>query len=161
MPTPSRAAISKICERFKIPAERFQPVSISTGSLIHDAIIDTFCRPKSEGLLWDKLKDAPYEIRFIGGFPFEIFFQLVEPDDKFWLIIEETDKDRYKYWYYDGYIKEIVRILKKLKRPGEIYLVSKQCSWLFCVSDSCALMATGEPMYQKLVDLGNSEKIFL
>jgi hypothetical protein len=155
MQTSSRIEISKICQKFNIPDERFEPVSIHKGILIQDTILDLFCRPNSSGLLWERLTDT-FEMQFIGKFPIDTFLSLVDHNEKIWLLIEETVSTQHKYWLYDGYIKVIVKVLKKTKRGGEVYIVSKKCDWLLCLTSNSCVIAAGKAMTEKLTNLAGS-----
>lgn len=151
-----RKKIADICQKLKIPAERFDPVSIPKGNLITDTIIDLHCRPKHEGLIWERLTDG-YEIIIIDSFPLAITSVLIDNADKVWLILEEEVDGQPKYWVYDGRIKTILRVLRKARKRSEVYLSPKDCEWLISLNKDQHIILSGKVLYDKLWKLANSE----
>ncbi|KIC94405.1 DUF6756 family protein [Flavihumibacter solisilvae] len=151
-----RKRIADTCQKLKIPAERFDPVSIPKGNLITDTLIDLHCRPKYAGFIWERLADG-YEVVIIDSFPLVVTSALIDPAEKVWLILEEEVDGNHKYWVYDGRIKTILRVLRKIKKRSEVYVAPKDCEWLISLNKDQHIILSGKVLYDRLWKLADSE----
>ena len=130
--TALRKEISEICEQLDISDELFAPVSIQDWQKIQNKIFEKFTYPDYLGRISERLKGDTYSIQSHYIYPFDQLLNLIDHSEKIWLFLNETVVEFDKYWFCDGYIKEIVLILRETMRSDEVYIVSKKYEWLLC-----------------------------
>ena len=150
--TPLRKEISKICQELAIPEERFKEISIHDWQPIQENIFNKFYDSNRE-----QLKGDTYSIQFLYNYPFDQLLHLVDHDEKVWLFLDETVRERGKFWFYEGYIKDIVKILLETTQSREVYIASKKYEWLLCVNQHDYIIASGKEMGDKLLKLENAK----
>jgi hypothetical protein len=148
--SPLRTQISQICKQLSIPKERFKPVSLNEWENIQGKILEKFSYPNHTGWIWERLKGDTYAIQFDYDYPIDQLIRLVDHSEKVWLFLNETVSERNKYWYYDGYIKDIVSVLGETTQTDEVYVTSRKYEWLICINHHDYIIATGNKMVQKL-----------
>lgn len=91
---------------------------------------------------WENLKDD--NIRFmipeIAGYNY--LHYLVNPHEKLYLVISDSDRDPTKQWIYEGYIAPIQYVLSNLSKV-EYYIVSKKYDWLLAENHHNIMIASG------------------
>ena len=150
--TPLRKEISQICQDLTIPEERFNELSIHEWQNVQEKIFNKFYDSNGE-----QLKGDTYAIQFLYNYPFDQLLTLVDHEEKVWLILDETVRERDKFWFYEGYIKDIVAILVETTQSGEVYIASKKYEWLLCVNHHDYIIASGKEMSEKLMKLENTK----
>lgn len=151
--TPLRKEISQICQQLNIPEERFKPVSIHDWQNIQDNIFEKFCYPNRIGWIWERLKADNYAVQFHYNYPFDQLLNLIDHSEKIWLFLDETVSECAKYWFYEGYIRDIVLVLGETTLTDEVYLASKKYEWLLCVNHHDYIIAAGSKMTERLMNL--------
>ena len=72
---------------------------------------------------------------------------LVDQPEKVWLFLDDTISGKDKYWFYEGFIKDIVTVLEvKPRHTDEVYIVSKKYEWLLCVNHHDHIIASENEM---------------
>jgi len=150
-----RQNIEVIVKELNIPREDFQPLGIyDDWEQIEQKIYDKFCDvnyPNNKPVwLWEHFKlkttSLPLEARF------NLLEKLVEPKEDVWFFVN-GDKD--KFWFYHGNIGAILKVILESSYIDELYLASKKYEWLICINHHDVLVATGEPMAERLLNLSN------
>lgn len=90
------------------------------------------------------------------NYPFDQLLNLVDHSEKVWFFLDERVSEGNKYWFYEGYITDIVSILSESTLVDEVYLVSKKYEWLLCVNHHDYIIAAGNKMPEKLMKLENT-----
>lgn len=156
--TTLRQNIETIRQEKQISEREFKPVDIYTWQDIQQKIFTIFCTSRNNNnhltWLWADLKLDTYSIHFDKNWPFEAFLPLVDPSEKVWLFVNETVNKGTKFWFYEGLINTIVFVLKE-SFVDEVYIASKKYEWLLCLNHHDVLIATGQPMVDKLKKLEN------
>jgi hypothetical protein len=146
---------------------------------IEEKIYHTFCNLNSPTArpiwLWEYFKLEKYAI-YSHNYPLEIVDRIVESREKVWLMLNESAAGkellrRYfpsngppegilvelgrgdKFWFYEGEIEAIQKVLFDSGYIDEIYIVSKKYEWLLCINHHDVLYATGGNMPAKLRQL--------
>ena len=148
--TPLRKEIRKICQELTIPEERFRELSVHDWQSIQENIFDKFYDSN-----WEQLKGDVYAIQFPYNYPFDQLLNLVDHEEKVWLFLDETVRERDKFWFYEGNIKDIVAILVETTHSREVYIASKKYEWLLCVNHHDYIIASGKEMCGQLMKLEN------
>ena len=104
---------------------------------------------------WERPKGDTYAIHFLYNYPFDQLLNLVDHEEKVWLFLDETVSERDKFWFYEGYITDIVAILVETTQSREVYIASKKYEWLLCVNHHDYIIASGKEMSEKLMKLEN------
>ncbi|MFL5743007.1 MAG: DUF6756 family protein [Flavisolibacter sp.] len=154
--TPLRLEISKICQQLHVSEERFKPVSLQDWQSIQEKVFEKFCYRDRIGRIWESLKGDAYAIQFHYNYPFDQLLNLVDHSEKVWLFVDETVSQSEKYWFYEGYINDIVLLLAEATETDEVYVASKKYEWLLCVNNHDYIIAAGNKMTKKLMNLEKS-----
>jgi hypothetical protein len=154
--TPLRTEILEICGRLNIPEERFRPVPLQDWQSIEMQALEKFCYPNNAGAIWERLKDDTYVVQPQYNYPFDQLSKCIDRSEKIWLFLDEAVSGRNKYWFYEGYIQDIVTVLHETTQINEVYLVSKKYEWLLCVYHHDAIIAAGNNMVRKLMAMENT-----
>lgn len=154
--TPFRTEITQICKQLNTPEERFKPVSLIDWENIQKKVFEKFCYPNHSGWIWERLKGDTYSVRFHYNSPFDQLINLVEQSEEVWLFLNETVSGCNKYWFYQGYIKDIVSVLDETTQTSEVYVASKKCEWLLCVNHHNYIIAAGHHMIERLAKVQNT-----
>jgi hypothetical protein len=123
---------------------------------IQNKVLDKFSYPNYKGWIWERLKGDTYAIQFNYNYPFDQLISLVDHLEKVWIILNETVSECNKYWFYEGYIKDIVSVLGETTQTDEVYVASKKYEWLICVNHHDYIIAAGSNMVEKLMMLENT-----
>jgi hypothetical protein len=149
--TPLRQEIEQVRKKLNISSERFHAVPLNEWNRIQQNILEKFCYPNNVGWIWEKLKKKDYAIQFEYENSFVQLLKVVDGSEKVWLFLNETVSERTKYWFYEGFISEIVSILYESSLINEVYVASKKYEWLLCINHHDYLIATGETIAEKLM----------
>jgi hypothetical protein len=142
-----RQNIEQARKESSIPDTEFKPVNINTWKEIETNIFKTFCNaPKRIEWLWSCLKGEYHVTTFNYNWPFDQLCNLVDTHEKVWFFLNENDK----FWFYEGYIKPIEKILEGCNYLDEIYIASKKYEWLLCINHDDMLYAVGGEMPDRL-----------
>jgi len=83
-------------------------------------------------------------------FPYQIIEELVNPNEDIWFFV---NGDRDKFWFYQGKITAIRKVIIESSYIDELYLASKKYDWLICINHHDILIATGKNMAERLKDI--------
>ena len=154
--TPIRTEISQICKQLYIPEERFRPLSLQEWQSIQNKLFEKFCYPDRIGWIWERLKGDTYAIQFHYNYPFDQLLNLVDDSERVWLFLDDTVSGKDKYWFYEGFVNDIVTILGETTQTDEVYVASKKYEWLICVNHHDFIIAAGSSMVEKLAKVRNT-----
>ena len=148
-----RADIETIIRNNDISPDDFRALDIhDEWQKIEENIYHTFCRLNHPTIrpiwLWEHFKQdtacLPIE------FPFLILEQLIDPSNEVWFFV---NGDRDKFWFYQGKVKTIRKVILKSSYIDELYIASKKYDWLICINHHDILIGTGERMPEKIRNL--------
>ena len=152
-----RAEIENIIRENNIVPPDFKTLDIHDDwGEIEEKIYHTFCQldhPKIKPIwLWEyfKLDTSHLSVKP----PFAILEQLIDPSEEVWFFV---NGDRNKFWFYQGSVKAIRKVIVESCYIDEIYLASKKYDWLICINHHDNLIATGKIMAEKLRNLSAIE----
>lgn len=146
--TDSRIEIRSIVKLLGIPDDRFKETDIYSWENIQKNIRTTFSTHSHSNWIWQTLKVPSYSVSPPGN-PIQCFDQLIETDEKVWLLINETVREETKFWIFEGYITEIKKIIGEMCLIDEIIVVSKKYEWILLVNHHTIITVTG-PLIDKL-----------
>ena len=152
-----RADIENIIRENDISPADFKALGIHNDwKKIEENIFHTFCQLDHPTIrpiwLWEYFKlDTSY---LTVKPPFELLEQLIDPSEEVWFFVN-GDKD--KFWFYQGRVKAIRKVILESCYMDELYLASKKYDWLICINHHDALIATGKVMPEKLKNLSGIE----
>src|SRR5215203_3434832 len=132
--TPLRTEISKICQQLHLPEERFKQLPLDDWQSIQNKVFEKFCYPDRVGWIWERLKGDIYAVQFHYNYPFDQLLNLVDHSEKVWLFLDDTVSGKDKYWFYEGFINDIVTVLGETTQTDEVYIASKKYEWLICIN---------------------------
>ena len=121
-----RADIKKIIRENNISPDDFKALDIhDEWQKIEENIYHTFCRLSHSTIrpiwLWEHFKQdtafLPVEP------PFVILEQLIDPSDKVWFFV---NGNRDKFWFYQGKVKAIRKVILESSYIDELYIASKK-----------------------------------
>jgi hypothetical protein len=152
-----RAEIETIIKDNNIVPADFKALDIhDEWQKIEENIYQTFCQlnhPTIRPLwLWEYFKLETSSLVVVP--PFAILEQLIDPSEQVWFFVN-GDKD--KFWFYQGRVKAIRKVILESCYIDELYLVSKKYDWLICINHHDSLIATGKAMAEKLKNLSGIE----
>lgn len=153
-----RADIERVIREENLAPSEFRPLGIHENwKAIEEKIYHSFCQlhdPIARPLwLWEHFKQPYYAVATNYPNGFQLLLKLVEPTEIVWLFVEgENDK----FWFYEGKIGAIVKVLEENLYVQEQYVVSKKYEWLLCITHHDALYATGSIMSERLRQLNQS-----
>ena len=135
----------------------FRTLGIHDGwDKIEDRIYNTFCKldgPKIRPIwLWEFFKLDTSSI--VVKPPFELLEQMIDPTEEVWFFVNGY-KD--KFWFYQGKVRAIRKVILESCYIDELYLASKKYEWLLSINHHDNLIATGSIMAEKLRNLSNFE----
>ena len=151
--TPLRKEILNICKRIDASEQRFKPVPMQDWESIQDKILQKFCYPNRIGWIWERLKEDSYTVQFNYNNVIDKLSHLLADSEIVWLFLNETVTEQTKYWFYEGYVSDIISVLKESKLIDEVYIASKKYEWLLCVNHHDYIIATGSTMPERLLNL--------
>ena len=148
-----RRDIEKITQDLNIASTDFNSLGIyEDWHKIEEKIYNTFCQidhPKSRPIwLWEYFKLDTYSLSIKN--PYQMLEQLVNPNEEIWFFL---NGDRDKFWFYQGKITAITKVISESSYIDEIYLVSKKYDWLICINHHDTLIATGKSMATRLKNI--------
>jgi hypothetical protein len=150
-----RIDIENITREYHISRADFAPLDIHADwAGIEERIYHTFCRldhPTARPIwLWEKFKLDTFSM--VVDFPFSILDKLVDHEEEIWFFL---NGDHDKFWFYQGKITAILKVIKESAYIDELYLASKKYEWLLCINHHDVLIATGQEMAERLSSLSN------
>jgi len=145
-----RQDIENITREFNISSADFKPLGIhDKWDEIEGRIYQVFCRidhPTNRPIwLWEYFKLDTSSL--VIEYPFSQLKELVDPEEEVWFFVN-GDKD--KFWFYQGKITAIMKVILESSYIDEIYLASKKYDWLICINHHDVLIATGQTMAERL-----------
>ncbi|MBL0911172.1 MAG: hypothetical protein IBJ09_02280 [Bacteroidia bacterium] len=81
--------------------------------------------------------------------PEELLPKLIPAEEKAWLLLNETQKERNKFWVYEGRASAVCLILSRVPFD-HAWLVCRKYEWMLHITDHDALIAYGAEMSVKL-----------
>lgn len=123
---------------------------------IEENIYHTFCKlyhPTIRPIwLWEhfKLDTAFLPIKP----PFLILERLIDPLNEVWFFV---NGGRDKFWFYQGKVKTIRKVILESSYIEELYIASKKYDWLICINHHDALIGTGESIAKKIRNFSRIE----
>jgi hypothetical protein len=152
-----RAEIENIIKEHDISSADFKALDIhEEWHQIEENIYRTFCQLNHPTVrpiwLWEHFKLETSSLVVLP--PFAILEQLIDPSEEVWFFVN-GDKD--KFWFYQGTVKAIRKVILESCYIDELYLASKKYDWLICINHHDALIATGKVMAEKLKNLSDIE----
>jgi hypothetical protein len=75
--------------------------------------------------------------------PFEYLDELVNDNEKIWLILVDSSAETAKLWLFQGYVRPIQKMLGQLK-GFSYYLIAKKYEWLLFNDQTNHFVALGE-----------------
>ena len=136
-----RNNIQRYLDQNQIPRERLRLVNIGhwqdIGRRAEEAFVDERKSPR-DGLHWISLSDrfgedavilAAYDIRSHPDWLRSLPDLLPEPQA--YLLVEDAHA---KMWIYEGWVREIVRLLHEEVFDGEYCVIGKKYGWMLCVN---------------------------
>jgi hypothetical protein len=145
-----RADIETIIKENKLSPAEFKALGIHDDwKAIEEKIYQSFCKlyhpTKRPIWLWEHFKLDSYAI--ILEQPYLYLDQLADADESVWFF---TNGDSDKFWFFEGNIKTIIKVIGESSCIDELYVASKKYQWLICINHHDDLIATGEIMPDKL-----------
>lgn len=152
-----RADIESIIKDQKLSTTDFQALSIHYDwKAIEENIYHTFCKldhPTQRPIwLWEYFKLDTFSIAVDQSY--KLLDQLVDSSETVWFFV---NGDRDKFWFYEGKIHSIVKVIEKSSFIDELYVGSKKYEWLICINHHDNLIATGQIMPDKLRQLKTTQ----
>lgn len=80
------------------------------------------------------------------------------PAAPLYALFEDDHHMRTKYWVYEGYLKELIVILRETPGISDYYIVSKKMDWLISECHEDVACFVGESLKMKLLKPGGGEK---
>ncbi|GAA4340105.1 DUF6756 family protein [Flaviaesturariibacter amylovorans] len=144
-------ALEKVVTELSIPSDRFHPLRPHSGwQEIEDKIYDRFVGishwKQRPGWLWEHFKLDSYSVQF-STWPLDLLPRLVDPFEPVWFFVNGRN---WKFWFYEGYIETITKVIAESVGIDEFYICSKKYDWLLCFNHHDFLIATGDTMPEKL-----------
>ncbi len=154
--TDLRKEIETIRKDFSLTENQFQPLRQNDWKEIEEKVYQTFCKLthyKSRPIwLWEYFKLDTASVSTEQR-PYLYLDKLIDNNETVWFFINETVKENHKFWFYQGQVKPIQKIIAESSYIDELYLVSKKYDWLLCINHHEIIIATGQTMPEKLKQL--------
>ena len=163
--TPLRQEIEEIKKDLNISDDQFHEVSINAWKDIEENIYKHFCKISSyknkPEWIWNCLKNETFALQF-NRFPDSLIEELLEPEKekKIWFFLNETVNEKTKFWFYEGNINAVLKIIGESAMIDEMYFASKNYDWLMCYNHHDILIVSGEKMISKIKNNGNYLKFY-
>lgn len=150
-----RKDIKNIVEEFNISPSHFEPIGIHDDwAKIEEKIYQTFCRIDRSTTkpiwLWEYFKLDT--VSLLVDDPFPLLEQLIDSEENIWFFV---NGNRGKFWFYQGKLAAILKVIFESTYIDELYLASKKYEWLICINHHNVLIATGEIMPERLRSILN------
>ncbi len=149
-----RTEISKAITNNRLLESEFRPLTMyEDWKEIEEKIYQKFCNinhPKHRHTwLWEHFKLETFIYSKLENIPEFYLDKLVEQNETVWYFVNETINERVKFWFYEGTIKSIQKIINETWFV-ELYVVSKKYEWLICINHHDKLIVTGDCMQEKM-----------
>jgi hypothetical protein len=102
----------------------------------HNSSITPYC---------EHLKGECFTLKFPDDNAFTALDKLIPQDEKVWLLAQDTNK----IWLYEGYVCQIVNIIKECY-AFEYYIVSQKYLWLLCENHHGCLIGIGCKVIERM-----------
>lgn len=143
-----RVQVARAAEALGLPDASFRLLSVYDD---HNGVLEkirrTFFDKAEPGTVWP-VTPVP---------PEDLLPRLGSPEEKIWLLLNETYQEHNKFWVYEGNTTAIAAVLGQVGYK-EVWAVSRKYEWMLHITDWDALIAYGTGMEQKLREL-RQEKI--
>lgn len=145
-----RAEIVGIIKDYDIPSSDFRPLGIhESWDKIEESIYRTFCQldhPISRPIwLWEHFKLDTANL--VSTYSYTHLDRLIDEKEEVWFFLNGY-KD--KFWFYEGKIKAIQKVIAESSHIDELYIASKKYEWLISINHHDCLSTTGRLMPEKL-----------
>lgn len=149
--TPLRIEIDRACRELGILQSDFSSVSIHDWPDIERRVVESFVESSgySSPWLWEHFKQESHSIQ-IAEHPDVLLNLFLDPSELVWFFVNETVRERTKFWYYVGRVNAIQQVLGEVQGLSEYYLVSKKYEWLLCCNHHGVLIGTGDEMVKRM-----------
>ena len=156
-----RIEIKNICKAFDFTDSEFKSLGLNDWQEIEENIYRVFCKQTHYKYrpvwLWEYFKLDTFLVSTEQK-PYLFLDRLIDNTDTVWFFVNETVNESHKFWFYQGQVKPIQKIIAESCYIDELYLVSKKYDWLLCINHHDILIATGQTMPEKLKDLATNPK---
>lgn len=146
--TDSRIEVKSVIESLGIESHRFKEVDIHSWKDIENNIWSTFSNRLESCWIWESLIVPGYSVPYNNSTN-KVLEKLVDRNEKVWLLINETVREKSKFWIYEGYIDEVQRVIEESYRANELIVASKKYAWILTLNHHDIITGTGE-MIDKL-----------
>ena len=151
--TPLQEHIQQLRDELSLSPTEFAPVNIHAWQDIQRKIEDTFVgrvhyRQKFRWY-WEDFTCDMYSIAFKQD-PYQLLHLLIDSGEQLWFFVNETVEEQTKFWFYEGKIRAIQRVIGEAIGLSEYYICSQKYEWMLCVNHHDYLVGTGLSMPQRL-----------
>lgn len=150
-----RNEIEEIRKALLIKENDFVEVAKDKWQLIQKSFEDKFISKESPKVkyywYWSALKGEHLSI-FVSQNEMEILNRLLDEDEKIYFFTNENG-ERVKFWFYEGKVKFIKKILSESYFINEYYLLSKKFNWLLCFNHEEMLIGSCSEIIEKMKNL--------
>ncbi|MFN8145166.1 MAG: DUF6756 family protein [Bacteroidia bacterium] len=154
--TDLRKEIEKIRKDFDLTDHQFKTLGLNDWQEIEEKVYRTFCKLTNNNSrpvwLWNSFKLDTFSIS-VEQKSFKYLDKLIDHGETIWFFVNESVKEADKFWFYQGQIKPIQKIIAEACYIDELYLVSKKYDWILCINHHDILIASGQTMPDKLRQL--------
>jgi hypothetical protein len=149
-----RSRIAEVIDKSNLDPKKFRPLSVYDGwEEIESRIYSCFCSNSVQHTkrlwLWSHFKLDTVSVYFKDNLPEYYLDKLIDEQEVVWYVVNETINEKTKFWFYEGTINGILKIIENAGF-NELYIVSKKYEWLICINHHDYLIATGDVMPEKL-----------
>ena len=150
-----RSDIERVRKEFHISNDDFRELKINEWKKVEDKIGENFLSKKfpKSNWIWNNLKVESVSINCKNN-PFDKLDLLIKKNEIVYFFVNETVREQTKYWYYEGKVKNVIKLLEEVLGFDEYYICSKKYDWLLCVNHHDILIGTGDliPLIKKNKD---------
>jgi hypothetical protein len=137
-----RVEIKELSEKLNISTEDFSQVNINQWKEIESKIWQKFSTDKNSRWIWETLRDSYSAMEF--DYEKLKFSELLDSTERFWILLNETVREKVKFWLYEGNIKGFDKIFWESGLTDEIIIVSKKYEWILIINHHDILIGTGK-----------------
>lgn len=156
--TELRKEIENLRNSFGLSDSEFQNLGLNEWKSIEQKIYESFCKLthyKSRPVwLWEHFKLKTCSTSTIEK-PYLFLDKLIDSKETIYFFVNETVNEYDKFWFYQGKINAIQKIIANASYIDECYLTSTKYEWLICINHHDTLFITGKNINDKLFVLEN------